>query len=230
MAQIGCIRCGQHFDEAEQSNWRDFTCSWHPREPKSIGNTGPRGDYAELWYFPCCGKGVVGEISVEGSDVTPPRAPGCTLGFHSGSRPRLFLSYARSDARFAEFLEAELKRRGYSIWKDTTGLLPGDDWSRVINQAMDASSHFIILVSPRSIERPEVNRELGVALQARKPIIPILLETCDIPEQLRSVNHIDWRERQDYSYSSNFGVLDEALGDPLRLKLLEQFRQGGSAS
>jgi hypothetical protein len=95
---------------------------------------------------------------------------------------------------------------------------------------MDASSHFIILVSPRSIERPEVNRELGVALQARKPIIPILLETCDIPEQLRSVNHIDWRERQDYSYSSNFGVLDEALGDPLRLKLLEQFRQGGSAS
>ncbi len=225
MAQVQCTKCGQSFDDKEQSNWGAFTCSWHPREARSIGNTGPKGDYAELWYFPCCGKGVKGEI-VNGSDVAPPRTPGCTSGFHSGSRPRLFLSYARSDSRFGEFLENELKRRGYSIWKDTTDLLPGDDWRRVINEAMDASTHFIVLLSPRSIERPEVNRELGAALHARKPIIPILLEVCDVPAQLRSINQIDWREGQDFGYSSNFGLLDEALGDPARTQLLEQIRQG----
>jgi hypothetical protein len=52
------------------------------------------------------------------------------------------------------------------------------------------------------------------------------LEVCDIPEQLRGINHIDWREGQDYGYSSNFGLLDEALGDPMRMQLLEQLRQG----
>jgi hypothetical protein len=225
MAQVQCTKCGQSFDENEQSNWGEFTCSWHPREPRSIGNTGPKGDYAELWYFPCCGKGVLGEI-VNGSDVTPRRTPGCTSGFHSGSRPRLFLSYARSDSRFSGFLENELKRRGYSIWKDTTGLLPGDNWQQVINEAMDASTHFIILLSPSSIQRPEVNRELGAALHTRKPIIPILLEPCDVPAQLRSINHIDWREGQDFVYSANFTLLDEALGDPARMQLLDQIRQG----
>jgi hypothetical protein len=224
MAQIACTKCGEAFDESAQSNWGNFTCSWHPREPRSIGNTGPRGDFAELWYFPCCGKGMLGQI-VNGSDVTPPRTPGCTNGFHSGSRSSLFLSYARSDARFGEFLENELKRRGYSVWKDTTDLLPGDDWRAVIDKAMDESTHLIILLSPRSVQRPEVNRELDAALHASKPIIPILLEACDIPARLQTVNHIDWREGQDFAYSSNFGRLDEALGDPARMKLLAQFQQ-----
>ena len=225
MAQVPCTKCGQVFDENQQSNWGDYTCSWHPREPRSIGNTGPKGDYAELWHFPCCGKGVVGQIA-NGSDVTPPRSPGCARGFHSGSRPRIFLSYARSDARFGAFLENELKRRGYSVWKDTTELLPGDDWHRVIDESMAQSTHFVILLSPRSIERPEVNRELDVAIHARKPIIPILLEACTIPAQLQSINHIDWQSKQDFVYSSNFGLLDEALGDPARMQLLEQVREG----
>ena len=96
--QARCAKCGELFDEQQQSNWGPFTCSWHPRAPRSIGNTGPKFDYAELWYFPCCGQGVLGQIE-SGSDVTPPRTPGCTSGFHSGARPCLFLSYARSDAR-----------------------------------------------------------------------------------------------------------------------------------
>jgi hypothetical protein len=224
MAEILCTKCGQQFDQSKQSNWGAFTCSWHPREPRSIGNTGPRGDYAELWYFPCCGKGVVGEI-VNGSDVKPARSPGCLNGFHSGGRPRLFLSYARADGRFCGFLENELKRRGYSIWKDNAELLPGDDWQQAIAEAIEASTHFIILLSPRSVERPEVNRELDAALHACKPMIPILLESCNIPAQLRSINYIDWREGQEFVYSSNFEVLDEALGDPARIELLKQLRE-----
>jgi len=85
------------------------------------------------------------------------------------------------------------------------------------------------MLSPRSIERPEVNRELDAAFRARTPIIPILLEACDIPAQLVSINYIDWREGQDFGYSSNFGLLDEALGDPVRMQLLEQIRQGHAA-
>ena len=218
-----CIKCGQSFDEAKQSNWGPFTCSWHPRNPQIIGNTGPRGDYSDLWYYPCCGQGVEGKI-VNGKDVEPPRAPGCTNGFHSATRPRIFLSYAHVDARFGGFIENELKRRSYQVWKDSSELLPGADWPRVINDAMDQSTHFIILLSPRSIARPEVNRELGAALQARKPIIPILLEDCDVPAPLQNINHIDWRKGQDNIYSNNFRLLDDALADVARMALLEEIR------
>jgi len=112
------------------------------------------------------------------------------------------------------------------VWKDTTELLPGKDWQQVINEAMDESTHFIVLLSPRSIERPEVNRELGAAFHARKPIIPIVLETCAIPPQLQGMNYLDWRENQDYGDNANFNLLDDALGDPVRLLLLKQIREG----
>lgn len=35
-----------------------------------MANTGPRGDYAEVWRFPCCGATVVGEIR-DGAGIQP---------------------------------------------------------------------------------------------------------------------------------------------------------------
>jgi hypothetical protein len=212
------------FDPAKQSNWHPFDCSYHPRYPRSIGNTGARGDYAELWYFPCCGQGVVGQI-VNGEDQPALRTPGCVNGFHEGERRRIFLSYAHSDGLFAGFIENELKRRGYSVWRDATEIRVGENWHQAIDVALNGSSHFIILLSPQSVERPQVNLELGVALHERKPIIPILLEDCTLPSQLSAINYIDWRKDQDFACSPNFSLLDEALDAPHRAELLEQLRR-----
>ena len=214
-----CIHCGQEFDPSRQSPWSEFNCSYHPLGADSIGNTGPREDYKELWVFRCCGKAYI-------SDTEPPRSPGCMNAFHVAKRSTIFISYARLDGHFATFLENELKRRGYSIWKDTADIIAGENWQEAINQAMDACSHFIILLSSKSVNRPEVNRELGAALQARKRIIPILIDDCEIPPQLRQFNLIDWRVGQDYVSSTNFTRLDDALGDPSRILLLERIRSG----
>lgn len=219
-----CSKCGQVFDPAKQRNWGPFDCSYHPRHPRSIGNTGPRGDYAELWYFPCCGQGVVGQI-VNGEERPVSRTPGCVNGFHERERRRIFLSYAHSDGLFAGFLENELKRRGYAVWRDATEIRAGENWHQAIDAALNGSSHFIILLSPQSVERPQVNLELGVALHERKPIIPILLEDCALPSQLSAINYIDWRKDQDFNYSPNFSLLDEALDAPHRAELLEQLRR-----
>lgn len=219
-----CSKCGQTFDPSEQSNWGSFDCSYHPRHPRSIGNAGPRGDYAELWYFPCCGQGVVGQI-IDGSDVIPPRTPGCVNGFHGGAAPKIFLSYAHSDSRFGEFLEHELKRRGYALWRDVTEISPGENWQKAIDATLTDSTHFIILLSEQSVSRPQVNLELGIALHRRMPIIPIMLEDCTIPSQLSMIHYIDWREDQSYSYSENFKLLDDALDAPHRAKLLKELRE-----
>ena len=220
-----CFHCGRDFDPTKQSHFGDFDCSYHPQNPRSIGNTGPRGDYAELWHFPCCGKAVVGEISEEGADITPARTPGCMNGFHSGDRPRIFLSYARTDSRFAAFLEHELVRRGYAIWRDVGNILPGDDWQHRIDAALRESSHLVLLLSPRSVGRPQVNRELGLASKEGVPVIPILIEDCEPPRNLGVLHRIGWRKDQDFAYSNNFAVLDEALEAPQRSHLLDRLRK-----
>jgi hypothetical protein len=81
--QALCRHCGRRFDLDDNDVTADGPCSYHPHPPASIGNTGPRGDYAEIWRFPCCGETVVGEIGDDGGDVVPSRSPGCRHGVHA---------------------------------------------------------------------------------------------------------------------------------------------------
>lgn len=196
--------------------------------PQNIGNTGPKDDYAELWVFPCCGKGHVGEI-VEGRDVVPPQSPGCINCFHATAKSTIFISYSRSDQEFVTFLEAELQRRGYVVWRDTSHLLASEDWQSSIRSAIETCTHVILVVSFTSMSRPEVNREIGAAAQAKKPIIPIVLDDSELPAWLQRLNYIDWRSEQKYAYSPNFEKLDNALGDPNRMRFLSHIRLGAAS-
>jgi hypothetical protein len=216
---LTCINCGDIYDPEKHSPFNDFNCSFHPREPISIGNTGPRNDYAELWNFPCCGKRVVGKISYEGRDIVPNRTPGCVNGFHTTNPVKTFISYSRTDSKFANFLESELQRRGYSLWRDQTDIIAGQNWEKMINRAIEICSHFIIILSPNSINSQEVKRELSVAINLSRPIIPILIADCEIPSEISRINYINWIELQDYAYSSNFERLRQIFA--LNLKIVE---------
>ena len=216
---LTCINCGSSYDPEKQSSFQDFNCSYHPREPFNIGSTGPRNDYAELWNFPCCGKRVVGKVSQDGRDILPSRTPGCVNGFHTTYTVKTFISYSRNDSKFASFLESELQRRGYFLWRDVTDLKAAQNWEKMINRAIEICSHFIIILSQNSIISKEVKRELSTALNLNRPIIPILIEDCEIPSEINRINYINWKESQDYVYSSNFERLREIFA--LNLKILE---------
>jgi hypothetical protein len=189
-----CINCGQQFDPEKQHPYGSFDCSYHPKEAKSIGNTGPRKDYAELWHFPCCGKREIGEI-VDGNDVRPKTSPGCANGFHKSHAGAIFISYARANVYVAEELERLLHTGGYFVWRDISDLGAGQHWSDMIEQAISRSSHFILILSSHSVNSTEVRREINLAAQARIPIVPILIEDCSIPDDLRKINYIDWNNK-----------------------------------
>jgi hypothetical protein len=218
-----CAYCAKQFDPESQSPFSEFNCSYHPKRARRIGDTGPRGDAAELWVFPCCGKSHVGEI-VGGSDVAPRQSPGCINCFHSTNRSTVFISYSRTDQAFVDFLESELRRRGYAVWKDTSDLVASENWQQAINTALELCTHSVLVVSAISVTRPEVNRELGAAAQARIPIIPVLIDDCELPAWIRSLNYIDWRTGRDFAYSDNFTKLEHALADPTRLRFLDRTR------
>ena len=66
-----------------------------------------------------------------------------------------------------------------SIFFDRRGLLAGDDWETLIEDALARCEIFIFLASPNSLTSTYcVKRELATALATGKRIVPVLLADC----------------------------------------------------
>ncbi|HLV37427.1 MAG TPA: toll/interleukin-1 receptor domain-containing protein, partial [Spirillospora sp.] len=103
----------------------------------------------------------------------------------------LYISYSRQNAEFAQRLVNELETRGYTTWVDTDDLATGDMWARQIAQAIREAEVFITLLSPATVSNRTVHREIELAEAARKPIIPVLVESTPIPSSLINRQLVD---------------------------------------
>jgi len=122
---------------------------------------------------------------------------------------KIFLSYSRKDIDFARKLSGDLEKAGYDVWWDLTDLRGGDDWVRVIPDAIAKSDFFIIVLSPNSIESEWVRKEYTQALSLRKKIIPLMFASCDVPFALNTINYVNFVAGE---YQDNFAGLLRALG------------------
>ena len=122
---------------------------------------------------------------------------------------QIFISYSRKDMSFVRKLAGDLEKAGYDVWWDLTDLRGGDDWVRVIPAAIESSQHFIIVLSPNSIESEWVRKEYTQALSLRRKIIPIMLEATGVPFALNTINYINFATGE---YVDNFNSLLTALG------------------
>ena len=57
-------------------------------------------------------------------------------------------------------------------------------WAGEIVRALRNSERVIVFLTPRSCASPHVCRELTLADRFRKPIVPVLLEPCDPPDDV----------------------------------------------
>ena len=81
---------------------------------------------------------------------------------------------------------------GFEPWMDRKKLMPGQNWPRAIERAIDVSSYFIACLSRESVcKRGQFQAELRYALQcARKmPLgeiffIPVRLNDCAVPAEI----------------------------------------------
>jgi hypothetical protein len=133
--------------------------------------------------------GFVGAPSSAGIDFAEE-----TDAVSGGHRPgdQVFVCYARDDEGFVLDLAAKLKERGIPIWIDQTDIPPGANWDKAIDKALHDCASFLIVLSPAAIQSSEVTGELRTALDGRKPIVPVLLEKCPIPRQLKNIQYVDF--------------------------------------
>lgn len=137
-------------------------------------------------------------IDIEGFGKFRPADIG--FDFVPETRPRIFIAYVGEDLRKVRRLYRDLKKHGYQPWMDKENLLPGQNWPRSIERAIEVSDFFIACFSKRSVPKRGVfQSELRYALDcaARLPldeifVIPVRLDDCAPPERIaRQLQHVD---------------------------------------
>jgi hypothetical protein len=142
------------------------------------------------------------------------------------SRPRIFLAYVEEDLPFAERLFRDLEDAGFAPWLDRRKLLPGQNWPRAIEEAIERSDFFVACFSHLSVQKKGAfQAEIRYALDCaeRVPLdetflIPARLDDCQVP----------WKIRREIQYIDLFS--DWELGVGRILAVINEQRRGAGRS
>lgn len=141
----------------------------------------------------------VPSVEVDGLGVFSRDADG-KVTLEANDRPRVFVAYAMEDSRVADRIFADLERLGYAPWLDRRKLLPGQNWPRRIQEAIESADFFISCFSRNSVnKRGGFQAEIRYALDCatRVPLddvflIPVRLDECRVPARIqRETQYID---------------------------------------
>lgn len=88
----------------------------------------------------------------------------------------IFISYSRHDIEIVRKITNFIQERGYSVWIDLDGVECGDSFRSVIVNAIENSTIFIFFSSKYSNESRWINKEISIAGDENKFIIPIKLD------------------------------------------------------
>jgi hypothetical protein len=109
----------------------------------------------------------------------------------------LFISYSHVDEEWVQHLSDSLHLRGVDVWLDQEAIDPGAEFPAWIEQGIQKSRAFGIVITPASMHSQWVRRELGIATQLyqqhRIRLIPIRLAPGEpLPPEFRSHNYVDF--------------------------------------
>jgi hypothetical protein len=113
--------------------------------------------------------------------------------------PKVFISYAHSDAAEAQSLVKALHEENVVGWLDSADIAAGEAVSSAVRDALKNSSIVIVLLSQRALHSQWVQFEIGAAEALDKRIIPVIVSGDvvdeEIPDILRNRRWIDGRDR-----------------------------------
>ncbi len=127
------------------------------------------------------------------------------------SAETIFVSYSSKDRPFALGLVKELKKLGANVWIDQLGIGLGENWDNAIEEALERSETFMLILSPTSVESPNVQDEVSIAINTQKKMVPILIKECKLPMR--------WQRRQ---YADLANDPDKAINDILTFLGLQE--------
>lgn len=93
----------------------------------------------------------------------------------------IFISYSRKDSEQAAMLTEQLSSSGLSVWIDSRGIEGAEQWATEIVEGINSCTTFLLLLSQTSVESNNVLKELSLASEKGKRILPVELNVVMIP-------------------------------------------------
>ena len=134
----------------------------------------------------------------------------------------IFASYSREDQAQVFPIVDKLRERGLNIWIDQEGIHGAKLWSQEIVNAIENSKVFILFASAKAFLSKNVTKELALASESDKHILPIFIEEAEIPAamkyQLAGIQHLVHEQGQTDQTADNIlrtlGNLDIQSAEP----------------
>ena len=92
----------------------------------------------------------------------------------------VFISYKSEDFDQANWLKTVLETNGISCWMAPASIPGGSNYAREIPQAIEGCKVFVLVLTKRCQQSIWVPKELDRALNAQKPVMPFMLENCQL--------------------------------------------------
>ena len=135
------------------------------------------------------------------------------------------------DHGFVRTLVDALADLEIGVWVDWEGLAPSTEWRLEIERAIDAAGAFVFIVSRHSVQSTMCLWELERAYDARKRLVPFILESVtatEMPELLAKRQWISCLESNDFTAAAN-ALRTCLLRDPeavrIHTRLIERARE-----
>ena len=97
----------------------------------------------------------------------------------------VFVSYSSQDHAQVSKIIQRLRKAGVSVWMDEGGIDAATLWSEAIVEAINDCKVLIMMVSKHSTDSANVVKEVMLASESSKTILPVYLEPADIPTRLK---------------------------------------------
>lgn len=117
----------------------------------------------------------------------------------------VLISHSSEDKPVVRLLAERLREAGLRVWFDEWIIEAGDDIYLAIERGLEAARVQVLCLSTAALGSDWVKLERSTVLfrdptNAGRRFIPLLLETCDLPDTLRRYKYVDFRKETQAAF------------------------------
>lgn len=105
----------------------------------------------------------------------------------------VFVSHSSHDKHNVSLIARVLDNAGMKTWVDREAIRGGDKFPERIHDAIQQTDCLILLWSELAARSDWVRKEINIALDAHRRIIPCRLDSTDLPERISDLHAVDLR-------------------------------------
>jgi TIR domain len=135
----------------------------------------------------------------------------------TSAREAIFISHATpEDNAFTLWLGGKLTALGYQVFADILRLKGGDDWERILEDAIrNKAKRFLLVATPHGVQKQGVRNEITIANETAKRlkedgfIVPLRLAAYPPPLQIAHAQYINFEKGWAEGLAELIALLEE---------------------